>query len=67
MIRVVLNGQERELPDEVTVEALVRELGLPRDGIAVAIDREVVPRTAHADTRIRAGASIEVIRAVGGG
>nr|MBA2320723.1 sulfur carrier protein ThiS [Deltaproteobacteria bacterium] len=36
-------------------------------GVAVAVDRQVVPRSAHAATPIRPGAEVEVLRAVGGG
>jgi sulfur carrier protein len=67
MIRIVLNGEPRELAPETTVAALVRDLGLPADGIAVAVDRDVVPRSAHERTALRDGARVEVIRAVGGG
>jgi sulfur carrier protein len=64
---VVVNGEEREVSPELTVKALLGELGLDRDGVAVAVDRRVVPRSRHAQTRLEPGAQIEIIRAVGGG
>lgn len=66
-MKVEVNGDLRELPDETTVAELLRELELDRDGIAVAVDGQVVPRTRHADTPLADGARVEVIRAVGGG
>ncbi|MCB9677541.1 MAG: sulfur carrier protein ThiS [Alphaproteobacteria bacterium] len=64
---VRLNGKERELPDASTVKSMLVELGSDRPGVAVAIDGRVVPRSAHGDTTLHAGAVVEVIRAVGGG
>jgi sulfur carrier protein len=66
-MQVRLNGEPRELPDGTTVAGLLERLGLDRDGIAVAVDRDVVPRGRHAEVVLRDGADVEVIRAVGGG
>jgi sulfur carrier protein len=79
-MRVSVNGHQRSLPDGSTVESV---LGLLRGadcadaptvpdardqrGIAVALDGEVVPRSAWATTELRAGAVVEVLVAVQGG
>ncbi len=67
MITVHVNGEEQQLRAGTTVRQLLSSLGLDRDGIAVAIDRKVVPRSQHGTHQIEEGASVEVIRAVGGG
>jgi len=64
---VVVNGVDREVPPGATLRDLVRGMGLPEDGIAVAVDREVVPRSQHPQRVLVEGERIEVIRAVGGG
>ena len=64
---IVVNGEEREATEGLTVKGLLGELGLDRDGVAVAVDRRVVPRSRHAETRLGSGAKVEIIRAVGGG
>ncbi len=64
---VIVNGTPRELPDQSTITDLLRQLELDRDGIAVAVDLHVVPRTQHPHTALQEGSKIEVIRAVGGG
>ncbi len=66
-MNVRLNGQDKQIDAGTTVAQLLESLQLTRDGIAVAVDLEVVPKTAHAQTELREGARIEVIRAVGGG
>ena len=47
-MRVVVNGEERELTEGATVADLVSQSadGQSRRGIAVAVDAEVVPRSA---------------------
>lgn len=62
-----VNGEARELPDGATVAELLDALGLNRDGVAVAVDGHVVPRTEHPKHGLRDGQAVEVIRAVGGG
>lgn len=64
---IFVNGEPRSVAPETTIAALLETLGLNRDGIAVAIDRQVVPRSQHAQRKLPDGARVEVIRAVGGG
>lgn len=66
-MKVRLNGEPRDLAEGITIAELLAAMGLDRDGIAVAVDRQVVPRGRHAATVLRPDAEIEVIRAVGGG
>ncbi len=66
---LTVNGEHRELPDGATVAALVADLGGAPDGrgIAVAVDGEIVPRSAWGGTELRAGHAVEVLVAVQGG
>ncbi len=65
-MRVYVNGEEREV-EVRTVGELLAQLGAPEDGVAVAMDNAVIPRSRRADTALHEGARVEVIRAVGGG
>jgi len=68
MTVITINGERRELGEEVTIEAAVRAAGAPDGrGVAVALDGEVVPRGEWATTEIRAGQQVEVLHAVQGG
>lgn len=67
MLSVRLNGEPRHLEEGATVASLLDSLGLNRDGVAVAVNRRVVPRSEHSKSEVPEGAEIEVIRAVGGG
>jgi sulfur carrier protein len=69
IVRVTVNGHERELPAGATVASLVQTMpGAPEGrGVAVAVEGEVVPRARWPSTELRDGASIEVVVAVQGG
>jgi len=67
VMRIVLNGEAREVGEGVTVTELLCELGL--EGVLVAVERneEIVPRATHATTRLAEGDAVEVVHFVGGG
>jgi sulfur carrier protein len=68
MIEVLINGEKRTIPEGSTVRSLLEGLGIAeRQGTAVAVNMEVVPRRAHAATALHAGDRIEIVQAVGGG
>ncbi len=66
-MQVVVNGASQDVPDDLTVTALVAHLGLAEGPVAVEINREIVPRAEHAARSIVAGDSIEIVHFVGGG
>lgn len=66
-MEVLLNGRRYEVPDGSTLRALLDRAGLARDGVAVAVNMQVVPRGEHERTTLAPGDRVEVIMAVGGG
>jgi sulfur carrier protein len=68
-MRVVLNGERRELAPSATVREAVTATGAPSEGrgVAVALDGEVVPRRLWDEVSLREGQRVEVVRAVQGG
>jgi sulfur carrier protein len=63
---VVVNTERLEVAERTTVAALLRSLGYPDRGIAVALDQAVLPRSGWATT-LSDGAQLEVVTAVQGG
>ena len=63
-VALQINGEARSVPVASTVEALLRQLELDRRHIAVAINRNVVPRSAFATHRLEAGDRVEILEAV---
>jgi sulfur carrier protein len=66
---IELNGERIELADGARVDEAVERAGADRDrrGVAVAVDGEVVPRSAWNETPLREGQRVEVVRAIQGG
>ncbi len=66
---IVLNGERAELADGETLAVVLARLGVQRDarGVAVAVDGEVVPRSAWQSFRLGEGARVEVLTAMQGG
>lgn len=66
---VRLNGEPRELPEGATVADAVAAIGTDgaRRGVAVAIEAEVVPRSAWDDTILEEGQRVEVLEPMQGG
>lgn len=64
---LTVNGEPRTIADGLTLAQLVRDLGLERNPIAVELNREVVPRDRHVETRLADGDRLEIVTLVGGG
>lgn len=67
-MRITVNDDVRDT-SAANVEELVREvLGeVPEAGTAVAVDGDVVPRSAWASTALAEGAIVDILTAVQGG
>jgi sulfur carrier protein len=66
-VKATINGRLRDLPDELTVGALLEMLGSPRAGIAVARNECIVRRSEYDTDRLREGDRVEIVTAVAGG
>lgn len=64
---IQLNGEQREVPEGLTLEGLIEWLELPADRVAVERNLEVVKRANWSETRIENGDRLEIVRMVGGG
>lgn len=62
-----LNGESRTFPDSLTLAALVEQLGMKADRVAVELNLEIVPRTQWQDTQLKDGDKLEIVHFVGGG
>jgi len=66
-MKITVNGEERAFPPDVSVAELLSLLNVPKVGVAVAVNFEVIQRQALETTRVREGDRVEIIRAVQGG
>jgi sulfur carrier protein len=66
-MRLMVNGDSREVAGDPTVALLVATITVERRGVAVAVNGEVVPRSMWADAGLRDGDRVEVLTAAQGG
>jgi len=66
-VAVVVNGESRVVPPSTTVLVLMKDLGAVRDGVAVAVNDELVLRSRWEDTKLRDRDQVEVLSAAPGG
>lgn len=69
-LTLILNGQSRNfttLSELSNLDALVAELGLQGDRVAVEHNGTIVPRASWAQTVLKTGDRLEVVHFVGGG
>jgi sulfur carrier protein len=67
MIEIVLNGEPRQVSAAHTLAALVAELGLEGQAIALAVNRDVVPRQRWDAQALAERDQVDIVRAIGGG
>ncbi|MFS2025523.1 sulfur carrier protein ThiS [Massilia sp. CT11-137] len=67
MVEIELNGAAHTLPARASLHDLVESLGLAGQKLALAVNRQVVPRERWRDTPLQARDRVDVVRAIGGG
>jgi len=66
-VKILLNGEGRELPAGRTLGALVDSLGLERGWVVAERNSEVPDRRTWDDVELADGDQIELVRFMGGG
>ena len=66
-IEIELNGAAHAVGDNHNVQDLIVSLDLQNKSLAVAINREVVPRHMWAQRVLKPSDRVDIVRAIGGG
>ena len=66
-MKVFLNGEVREVPDNFNLEQLLGHFSLPSQRVAIELNKGVVRRKDWAEVKVSESDKIEVIHFVGGG
>lgn len=67
MVTIILNGEKKEIESEVTLDRLLDLFSLPKQRIAVELNKEVISRKDWEQTTVGSEDRIEVVHFVGGG
>lgn len=66
-MKIVVNGEARDVPSEIDLKALMEYLAMPDERIAVELNLDVVPKTRWEGTAVKENDRVEIIHFVGGG
>ena len=62
-----INGEAREFSSTLTLSALIDQLGMKQDRVAIELNRDIVPRDRWAAINLSDGDRLEIVHFVGGG
>jgi thiamine biosynthesis protein ThiS len=66
-VKVILNGEERQIETGSTVHGIIAELGLKPERVAVELNGIILKRANWSSTVLVEGDKVEVVHFVGGG
>ncbi len=66
-MRLSINGETKDFANSINLSKLLEILQVQVNGVAVAINMEIVARNQYDETILNDGDEIEIVRAVGGG
>lgn len=66
-MNLTINGENRILTPTATLRALIDQLGMKSDRVAVELNRQIVPRDRWSETPLQDGDKLEIVHFVGGG
>ncbi|HEV8383839.1 MAG TPA: sulfur carrier protein ThiS [Candidatus Acidoferrales bacterium] len=66
-MQVIINGENKDIPDGLTVSGLLAHLGVHPGRVAVERNLEILFRAKWETTHVQAGDRYEIVHMVGGG
>ncbi len=66
-MKLQVNGEEKTYEGPLTLAALITNMGLKPDRVAVELNRDIVPRDQWQATDLADGDRLEIVHFVGGG
>lgn len=66
-MQIYVNGEEKQIPDSTDMAALIDQMELTDQRIAVEVNEELIPRSTFAGHLLKEADRVEIIHAVGGG
>jgi len=66
-MNVTINGENREIPEGLTVATLLQHLEMPEERVAIERNLDILPRARWQQTHVEANDRYEIVHFVGGG
>ena len=66
-MNIKVNGENIEISDPLTINGLLKHIGLDDRRVAIERNLEIVPKSNYSVTNISDGDQIEIVHFIGGG
>lgn len=66
-MKIIVNGEQKQIQEGLTVTALLDELGIQKDRVAVELNLDIVPKGRFGEIPLKDGDRVEIVNFVGGG
>ena len=66
-MNIILNGEQKEIAESLALDALITELGLKSERLAIEVNRRIIRRADWPSTTLAEGDKVEIVHFVGGG
>jgi sulfur carrier protein len=66
-MKLLINGEDREVVAPLSLSALIQQLGMKTDRVAIELNWNIVARERWAETKLAEGDRLEIVHFVGGG
>ncbi len=66
-MNIQLNGQNREVADNITISTLLESLELTGKRLAVEVNEDLITRSKFDSHQLSEGDHVEIVQAIGGG
>jgi thiamine biosynthesis protein ThiS len=66
-MKVTINGESREIPEGLSVTALLEHIGIANNRVAIERNHDILPRALWRETTVEPDDSFEIVHFVGGG
>ncbi|MFT6715378.1 MAG: sulfur carrier protein [Saprospiraceae bacterium] len=67
MLSIKLNGNDQEMQDDISLLKAVESLNIPQNGIAIAVNQQIITKSNWENTSLNNNDEILIIKATQGG
>lgn len=66
-MEIILNGEKKDVKENISLPDLLKELNLKPDRVAVELNLNIVDKNKYDQTLLKEGDKLEIVHFVGGG
>ena len=66
-MQLTINGEKKDFSDGLSLAALVEQMAMKAERVAIELNLDIVPRSRWLETMLKDGDRLEIVHFVGGG